>query len=58
MLPHGACVTSLNGSPWLEHAWMTDLAVLIMLSGALGAVALIGAAHPKVERFVRRLYLR
>jgi len=41
-----------------EHGWMTDLAVLIMLSGAFGAVALIGAAHPKVERFVRRLYLR
>jgi len=37
---------------------MTDLAFLIMLSGALGAIALVAAAHPKIERFVRRLYLR
>ena len=37
---------------------MIDLAFLIMLSGVLGAVALIVAVHPKIERFVRGLYLR
>lgn len=37
---------------------MSDLATAIMLVGAFSAAALIAAAHPRVERLVRRTYLR
>ncbi len=37
---------------------MLDLAAIVMLTGAAGAVALIAAAHPRVERLLRRTYLR
>ncbi len=37
---------------------MLDLATIVMFAGAAGAVALIAAAHPRVERLVRKSDLR
>jgi hypothetical protein len=41
-----------------ETVKMIDLASIIMLAGAFSAAALVAAAHPKIERLVRRAYLR